>query len=178
MVSLCWGVCKASRWRHRTTVPAHRHACARNIVTLQLQDGGYWLLRKRFVHLQLDSRSLNLFFFSLLYLYIRLAPLLPVVLHAVLQFIYICSRVISSVHCLLVTLLHIVKVHRFNKPAKDLMFVVQVLFARWGRSYMLYHSFGCVWCYYSRTGDGPLIDIRCRNYTSHLLSGENFANMP
>ena len=36
MVSLCWGVCKASRWRHRTTVPAHRHACARNTGTLQL----------------------------------------------------------------------------------------------------------------------------------------------
>ena len=36
MVSLCWGVCKASRWRHRATVPAHRHACAVNTVTLQL----------------------------------------------------------------------------------------------------------------------------------------------
>ena len=30
------------------TEPAHRHACARNIVTLQLQDGGYGLLRKRY----------------------------------------------------------------------------------------------------------------------------------
>ena len=48
MVSLCWGVCKASRWRHRATVPAHRHACARNTVTLQLQDGGYALLWKRY----------------------------------------------------------------------------------------------------------------------------------
>ena len=44
MVSLCWGVCKASRSRHRATVPAHRHACARNTITLQLQDGGYALL--------------------------------------------------------------------------------------------------------------------------------------
>jgi hypothetical protein len=48
MVSLCWGVCKASRWRHRATVPAHRQACARNTVTLQLQDGGYALLWKRY----------------------------------------------------------------------------------------------------------------------------------
>ena len=48
MVSLCWGVCKASRWRHHATVPAHRHACARNTVTLQLQDGGYALLWKRY----------------------------------------------------------------------------------------------------------------------------------
>ena len=30
------------------TEPAHRHALARNIVTLQLQDGGYGLLRKRY----------------------------------------------------------------------------------------------------------------------------------
>ena len=42
------GVCKASRWRHRATVPAHRHACARNTETLQLQDGGYALLWKRY----------------------------------------------------------------------------------------------------------------------------------
>ena len=48
MVSLCWGVCKASRCRHRATVPAHRHAWARNTVTLQLQDGGYALLWKRY----------------------------------------------------------------------------------------------------------------------------------
>ena len=77
-----------------------------------------------------------------IYLYIGHAPLLSVVLPAVLQFIYICFRVISTVHCLLVTLLHIVKVYRFNKPAKDLLVPVdQVLFARWPRSYMLYHSF-------------------------------------
>ena len=91
MVSLCWGVCKASRWRHRATVPAHRHACARNTVTLQLQDGGHallwnlWLLLLMLVrfmliakkkeinrvyccccrcilHLQQYSRRLNLFF--------------------------------------------------------------------------------------------------------------------
>ena len=42
------GVCKASRWRHCATVPAHRHACARNTVTLQLKDGGYALLWKRY----------------------------------------------------------------------------------------------------------------------------------
>ena len=48
MVSLCLGVCKASRWCHRATVPAHRHACARNTVTLQLQGGGYALLWKRY----------------------------------------------------------------------------------------------------------------------------------
>ena len=79
------------------------------------------------------------FFF---YLYIGHAPLLSVVLPAVLQFIYICFRISSTVHCLLVTLLHIVKVYRFNKPAKDLLVLVdQVLFARWPRSYMLYHSF-------------------------------------
>ena len=48
MVSLCWGVCTASRWRHRATVPAYRHACARNTVTLQLKDGGYALLWKRY----------------------------------------------------------------------------------------------------------------------------------
>ena len=75
------------------------------------------------------------------YLYIEHAPLLSVVLHAVLQFIYMCSRVISTVHCLLSTLLHIIKVYRFNKPAKDLLVLVdQVLFARWPRSYMSYHS--------------------------------------
>ena len=28
------GVCTASRWRHRATIPAYRHACARNTVTL------------------------------------------------------------------------------------------------------------------------------------------------
>jgi len=50
--------------------------------------------------------------------------------------------VISIVHCLLSTLLHIIKVYRFNKPAKDLLVLVyQVLFARWPRSYMSYHSF-------------------------------------
>ena len=27
------GVCTASRWRHRATIPAYRHACARNTVT-------------------------------------------------------------------------------------------------------------------------------------------------
>ena len=42
------GVCTASRWHHRATVPAYRHACARNTVTLQLQDGGYALLWKRY----------------------------------------------------------------------------------------------------------------------------------
>ena len=30
------------------TEPAHRHACARIIVTLQLQDGDYGLLMKRY----------------------------------------------------------------------------------------------------------------------------------
>jgi len=44
-------------------------------------------------------------------LYIEHAPLLSVVLHAMLQIIYIFSFVISIVHCLLNTLLLIVKVY-------------------------------------------------------------------
>ena len=44
-------------------------------------------------------------------LYIEHAPLLSVVLHAMLQFIYMYSFVISIVHCLLSTLLHIIKVY-------------------------------------------------------------------
>ena len=65
MVSLCWGVCKASRWRHRATVRAHRHACARNTVTLQLQDGGYallwhlWLLLLMLVRFKLIAKNIN-----------------------------------------------------------------------------------------------------------------------
>jgi hypothetical protein len=53
--------------------------------------------------------------------------------------IFLCINVI---YYLLITLLHIIKVYRFDKPAKDLLVRVdQVLFARWPRSYMPYHSF-------------------------------------
>ena len=58
------------------------------------------------------------------------------------------SLVISIVHCLLITLLHIIKVYRFDKPAEDLLVLGdQVLFARWPRSYMSYHSFCFLGCY-------------------------------
>jgi len=67
-----------------------------------------------------------LIFFYYYYLYIGHAPLLSVVLHALLQFIYICSRVISTVHCLLVTLLHIVKVYRFNTHLVSFQNTIQV----------------------------------------------------
>jgi hypothetical protein len=39
------------------------------------------------------------------------APLLSVVLHAMLQYIYMYSFVISTIHCLLSTLLHNIKVY-------------------------------------------------------------------
>ena len=44
-------------------------------------------------------------------LYIEHAPLRSVVLHAMLQFIYVYSFVISIVHYLLSTLLHNIKVY-------------------------------------------------------------------
>ena len=82
-------------------------------------------------------RHLYLYLFFFFYLHIGHGPLLSVVLHAVLQFIYMYSLVVSIVHCLLITLLHIIKVYRFDKPAKDLLVLGdQVLFARWPRSYM------------------------------------------
>ena len=74
-------------------------------------------------------------------LYIEHAPLLSVVLHAILQIIFMFSFVISIVHCLLNTLLHIIKVYWFNKTAKYLLVLVdQVLFVCWPRSYMSYHG--------------------------------------
>jgi hypothetical protein len=42
----------------------------------------------------------------------------------------------------LITLLHVIKEYSFDKTAKDLLVLVdQVLFARWPRSYVPYHSF-------------------------------------
>ena len=79
-----------------------------------------------------------MYFFKL---YIEHAPLLSAVLHAMLEIIYMFSFVISIVHCLLNTLLHIIKVYCFDKPAKDLLVLVdQVVFGCWPRSYMSYHG--------------------------------------
>jgi len=59
-----------------------------------------------------------------------------------LQFIYMYSFVINIVHCLLSTLLRIIKVYLFDKPAKDLLVLVdQVLFAWWPRSYSILIQF-------------------------------------
>ena len=76
------------------------------------------------------------FFFT----YTEHAPLLSVVLHARLQFIYIYF-LISINHYLLCTLLHIIKVYRLDKAATDLLVLEnEVLFTR-PHSYMPYHSF-------------------------------------
>jgi hypothetical protein len=61
MVSLCCGVCKASRWRHRSTAPAHRHACGRNTVTFQTECAV--AVCRCILYLQQYSRRLNFFFF-------------------------------------------------------------------------------------------------------------------
>jgi len=65
---------------------------------------------------------------SFFYLYIQHAPLLSAVLHAMLHFIYMYSFVIITVHCLLSTLLLIIKIYCFDKPAEDLLVLVDQVF--------------------------------------------------
>ena len=80
MVSLCWGVCKESRWRHCIPRSATVTSARAPSYTLEQQDGGYALLWKHYdnnnmavtlyccccrciLHLQQYSRRLNLFLF-------------------------------------------------------------------------------------------------------------------
>ena len=65
---------------------------------------------------------LNVTFFKLLY--IEHAPLPSVVLRALLQFLYMYSLVIKFIHCLLSTLLHVIKFYIFYEPVEDLLLLV------------------------------------------------------
>ena len=97
--------------------------------------------RVRFMFIWMFSLYVHMTVFIFL-LYIGYAPLILVVLNTILHFIHMYSFVIIIVHCLLATLLCIIKVYCFDKPPNNhLVYVDQVLFAYWPRFFVSYHRF-------------------------------------